>query len=430
MNEPPASGPLAGYTVLDISQMIAGPVACVLLSDMGAEVIKVEPIDGESTRHINEVVPRESPGFTLMNRGKRDIPVDLACPEGREIVRRLAARADVAVVGYRPDACAALGIDYESLASVNPRLVYVQNTAFGTRGPMAHLGGYDIVVQGLSGLLAINGAVDEAGQPKQIVPAIADFTTAVVIAWAVTAALLVRERTGQGQRIETSLLASGLLTLLGRFRYFEAMDAEPVQRFLESLARARAEDRSWPELLSLRQEARPFLAANIYYRTYATADSQLVVGCLNNPTRVAFLRVTGLDDPRIQDGRLNFDCALPDGGAALVAEAERVLRGRTTAEWLEVFGPAKIPAGPLRFPEELLHDEQVAANDYLVDLTHPLLGPYRTIAPVARMSDTPLAPRDTAPLFGEHTLDILRALGYTDAEASALVDKGIVVARA
>lgn len=425
-------GALAGYTVLDVTQMIAGPLGCALLADMGADVIKVEPIDGESTRHLAQLAPLESAGFVLYNRGKRGIPIDLRRPDGREILQRLAAHVDAAVVGYRPDVCERFGLTYEALAAENSRLVYLQNSAFGPRGPLAAQGGYDLIVQGLSGLLALNQAVDAAGQPRPIVPAIADYLTAVLIAWAVTAGLLERERSGSGQKLETSLLASALTGYLGRLRQFDAFDGEKTARFLERLDGLRAENRPWTEQLALSAEERATYA-NIYYRAYPTADSYLLVACLNNPTRLKLLQILGLSDPRMVDGRLDLttqpDEAMQARLAALVQEAERVVRSRSLAEWLRRCVENQIPAGPLSFPEEVFQDEQVLANDYLQAVNHPLLGRYLTVAPPVRMSKTPTAIRSTAPLFGEHTRAILAELGYDGPAVEKLIGAGVVAAR-
>jgi formyl-CoA transferase len=428
-------GPLAGYRVIDITQMIAGPVGCTLLSDMGAEVIKVEPIDGESTRHTASIVPLEGLAFVLMNRGKKSVPVNLRLPEGREVVHRLVRAADIVVVGYRPDVCLDFGLDYETLRAVNPEVIYLQNTAFGTAGPMALQGGYDLVVQGISGLIALNANVDEAGQPKQIVPAYADYLTAAYIALAVTTAVMVKERTGRGQRIDTSLLHSALYGALGRHRYVEAVDAGPREEFLAELRRLRAENRPWKEQLALRADAR-VVPANIYYRAYATADSYLMVACLNNPTRVKFLQLTGLEDFRMVNGRL--DVAIEPSKDTperrekldrLVRAAEAVVRSKTTSEWLRLFVAAKVPAGPLRFPEEVLEDEQVLANGYFQELEHPVYGAYQTVTPPVRMSLTPWSVRGTAPVFGQDTREVLAGLGYSEAEVASLVEKGALAVR-
>jgi formyl-CoA transferase len=424
-------GPLSGYRVLDITQMIAGPLGCELLSDMGAEVIKIEPIDGESTRHTAGVVPLEGLGFIMYNRGKRSIPVDLRTPEGREIVHRLVKTADVVVVGYRPDVCLQFGLDYDQLSPLNPRLVYLQNTAFGSKGPMAEQGGYDIVVQGLSGLMAVNQGVDEEGQPRQIVPAYADYLTAALIAWAVTAALMVRERTGEGQKVETSLLSSALMGQVGRLRYFDALDADNTQQFLDKIGDMRKQNRPWKEQLALRAER--LIPANIYYRAYPTADSYLIVACLNNPTRVKFLEITGLQDFRMVDGRL-ITAVDPSEDTperrerlrALVADAEAVIRARTTQQWLDVLTKAKIPAGPLRFPEEVFFDEQILANGYIERLEHPIAGAYRTVSPPVRMSKSPLSIQSTAPTFGQHTREVLAGIGYEAPEIDRLVERGVV----
>ena len=427
-------GPLAGYRVLDISQMIAGPVGCLLLADMGAEVIKVEPIDGESTRHFEQIVPHEAPAFILFNRGKRGIPLDLRLAEGREVLRRLVRGADAAVVGYRPDVCRRFGLDYETLAAINPRLVYLQNTAFGSKGPLAEQGGYDLIVQSLAGLLAVNQGLDAAGHPRPITPAIADFTTAALIAWAITGGLLARERMGTGQRIETSLLAGALLTELGQVRFFERTGAEALAQSLEQLQAWRAEGKPWAEQLTLRAESTRAAAGNIYYRAYATRDGYISVACLNNPTRVKFLEAVGLGDPRMEGGRLRV------GGQAseeerrllleLVVEAERLLRSRSSEEWLEVFFANHVPAGPLRFPEELFADEQVLANDYIVEVQHPAVGGYKTTAPPVRMEQTPLSIRASAPGFGEHTRAILSELGYDAEQAARLIELGAVACAA
>ena len=204
------SGPLNGVRVLEFTEIIAGPFAGMMLSDMGADVIKVEPPWGEPWRFAQEFAPTESRRFISLNRGKRSLPLDLTRPEGLEIVYKLVPSMDAVIINARPDVPAKLGIDYETLSALNPRLIYCDNTAFGRQGPHSHRPGYDLIVQAMTGLMASEEKVAD-GVPQPIVSsAVADFTTGVAIAWGVCAALYNRERTGKGQKIETTLLGTAL----------------------------------------------------------------------------------------------------------------------------------------------------------------------------------------------------------------------------
>jgi crotonobetainyl-CoA:carnitine CoA-transferase CaiB-like acyl-CoA transferase len=282
--------------------------------------------------------------------------------------------------------------------------------------------------------MAMNQGVDDEGQPRQIVPAYADFLTAAYIAWAITAAVLVKERTGEGQKVETSLLGSALSGAVGRLRFFDAVDAEPTEQFLTKLREMRQEQRPWKEQLALRAER--LVPANIYYRSYATADSYVVVACLNNPTRVKLLEIIGIEDERMIDGQLQTAVDptqdTPERRArlrAMVERSEAVFRTRTTAQWLELFVKGRIPAGPLRFPEEVFTDEQVLANGYLTALEHPAVGSYKTASPPLQMAKSQVAIQRTAPLFGQHTREVLREMGYDESHIEELVARGVVAAQ-
>ena len=202
-------GALEGVRVLEFSEAIAGPLAGMMLGDMGADVIKVEPPGGESGRHVVQSAA-DSRGFLALNRNKRDLSIDLKSAEGQAIIHRLAPTVDVVLVNFRPETATALRIDYETLQALNNRLIYAEITAVGRRGPSAHVSGYDVIVQAISGLMAAGGRSDEE-IPLPINPPVTDLTTGTVIAWAVCAALFARERTGVGQKLETSLLAAALL---------------------------------------------------------------------------------------------------------------------------------------------------------------------------------------------------------------------------
>ena len=204
-------GPLEGVKVLEFTEIIAGPLGGMLLADMGADIIKVEPPWGEPWRIIQQIIPNEGRQYMSLNRGKRCLTLNLKQPEAREVVYRLLPDMDVVLINARPDVPKSLGIDYETLSAMNPRLVYCSNTAFGTDGPWSLMPGYDIVAQGVTGLMTSEAKMKDDGTPEQIVSTpIADYSTGIAMAWGVSAALYHRERTGRGQKIEASLLGSAL----------------------------------------------------------------------------------------------------------------------------------------------------------------------------------------------------------------------------
>lgn len=427
----PASGPLAGVRVLDFSEIIAAPFSTMLLADMGADVIKLEPPEGEPWRHQASFMPDESRGFMSLNRGKRGIAVDLKTVEGQSIAHALARDADVAVLNYRPDVPARLGIDYATLSALNPRLIYAWNTAFGRRGPHAPRTGYDIVIQAMTGLMAGGGTTTDEGLPAPVGgTAVADFSTGLTLTWAICAALYARERTGLGQQVDTSMFGAVLSVLTSRIFTAEREDAAPRAALMEQVQAMRAEGRPYREVVETVTAAggRAVPAsANPYYRVYQTADDFLAVACLSQRLRQKFAAVVGLDDPRLT-GR-SFEQRSEESraiGRRLVQEAEAIFRTQTTAEWLARFGAAGIPAGPVRFAEELFDDEHVIANGLVVDLEHALAGPLRMVGPPVHMSGTPLRPQGASPVLGQHTDDVLRALGYDDTRIADLHARGIV----
>ena len=421
------AGPLAGVKVLEFSEIIAGPFGGMLLADMGAEVIKVEPPWGEAWRLNAQFMPLESKSFISLNRGKRSLPLDLTRPQARQIVHRLVPQTDVVLVNYRPDVPARLGIDYEALSAINPRLIYCATTAFGRFGPDSSRPGYDIIVQAMSGLMAGDGKV-VGGVPQQIsATALADFSTGISIAWAVCGALYARERTGVGQKVEAALLGTALGIQTSRFLWIEAVDAEPRREMLESLATMRAQGRSYEDVYGMYTQARsPTLGqGNIYYRTYQTRDSVIAVGSLSDPLRKKLLAVLGLSDIRFDPDYDPQSHQAKAFGSELTRKAEKLLRGRTTEEWLRVLDEAGVPAGPVRFTEELMEDPQVLANDLVVEQEHALAGRLKMVGPFIKMDQTPLQAQRPSPALGQHTDEILSALGYSPQEVQRLREEDV-----
>ena len=419
-------GPLDGVKVLEFSEIIAGPFGGMLLSDMGADVIKVEPPWGEPWRFAREFIPNESRTYIAVNRGKRSLPLDLTRAEGREIAYRLLPETDVVVVNARPDVPHKLGIDYETLSAINPRIVYCDITAFGRQGPQRHRPGYDIVTQAMTGLMAAEGKIDD-GVPLQIQSTpIADYSTGIVAAWAICAALYHRERTGVGQQVETSLLGTALGVQTGRFLHVAVVDNERVADFRDTIGKLRDRGATYDELQEQYRNKLSFFSGNkTYYRAYQAKDGVLAVGCLSDPLRQKLLNVLGLEDVRFQPGYESLSEEAEASDNALAKEAEAIFRERPLDEWLALLEEAGVPAGPVRFVEELLDDEHVIANDLVVEMEHSLAGKLKMVGPMVRMSETPVEAKRASPALGEHSAEILGNLGYSDQDIQRLKDEGV-----
>ena len=421
------SGALEGIRILEFSQIIAAPFCGMLLSDMGADVIKVEPPEGEPWRVFAQFIPLESKTYISLNRGKRSLPLDISKPEAQALVHRMIKDIDVVIVNYRPDVPAKYGIDYDTLSALNPRLIYCENTAFGRRGPDSYRPGYDIIIQAMSGLMSgINKTLN--GIPQVPALAAADFSTGITMAWSICAALFHRERTGKGQKVEASLLATALAIQTGRFMSVEAYDSQWMPAFLDNLNAARGRGADWDELIEVQNSARALGSAvgNIYYRTYKTADGYIAVGCLSASLRKKMAGALGLHDPRFEV--LNFD-PFDDSNKtqleALVAEAEALVASQSTEHWLKVLDSAGVPSGPVLFVEELLNHPQVLANDLVVEVDHSLAGPVRMVGPLVKMSESPTEVQGASPALGQHTDEILASFGYDAAAIAALRESGV-----
>lgn len=422
-----ASGPLDGIRVLEFTQIIAGPFGCQNLADMGAEVIKVEPPGGEPWRLFSQFMPGESKTFQSLNRGKKSLVLSMQEPDAQEIVHRLIPTIDVVVINYRPDVPAKLGIDYETLSRIRPNLIYVDNTAWGRRGPWALRPGYDIVAQAVSGLMIGEGKIDPAGAPLSITStAIADYGTGVAIAWSVCAALFHRERTGEGQMIETTLLNTALA-----FQGTAAMDLPAADALkyakMERVHALQQQHAPYSDLIAAYQMGNIARVGNIYYRCYATSDGAVAVGALSPALWAKVRAAVGTDFLGMADPAYNMtDPAYAEVARGRVAEVEETFRGKTTAEWLAILEQNGVPSGPLNFVDDMLSDPQVVANDIPVTLDHELSGPQTQVGPMVRMSRTPLAAQGPSPVLGKHTDEIVAGLGYSTEQRAALRARNVI----
>ena len=420
-------GPLNGIKIIEFTQIIAAPFGGMLLADMGAEIIKVEPLEGEPWRLHTEFIPKESKTFIGLNRGKKSLPLDLQSPEGLEIAQKLVADADVVIINARPDVPKNLGIDYETLSQINPKIIYCDNTAFGRRGPHGYRPGYDLIVQAMSGLLAADNKVVD-GVPQQVTAtAVADYTTGVAIAWGVSAALFSREKTGKGQKIDTTLLSTSLL-IQGGFMELEDHGKDEKDELVETLGALREAGLPYTSLLEQQQVYSPFNTAfRIYYTTYQTSNDVIAIACLSNRLRKKAADAIGVIDPRFSD---DFDPDDPDSIDAIESLSEQIksiLITKTCQEWLAIFDDAGVPAGPVRFIQELTDDEQVIANDMVVEVNHSLAGKVRMAGPMIQMSETPLEAKSASPALGEHTDQIMLELGYSEEEITDLRSRNITL---
>ena len=411
--------------VLDFSEYIAGPLAGQLLADLGADVTKVEPPHGDFWRHTAPVAPFESRGFMGVNKGKRSISLDLKHPGAKEVLHRLVRNADVVIANYRPGVAARIGVDYEALNAINPRIIYCENTAFGAKGPYADRAGFDLVSQAMTGIMSFEGA---GGLPHPIITTSpTDLAAGFFMAYGVAAALYQRERTGVGQRIETSLFASGLAIQYRPIFSIENIDRGPREELLASFARAREEGRRAEDVIKDHPSRHDALRrANPYYKVYETRDSYIALACLNNRLRRAAAAVLGVDDPRVEGDEFNVETLGADETLVLSELIKAIFTNKTTDEWVAEFDAAGVPCGAVRMTAELFDDPQVVEGELIVELEHALLGPVKMANSPLRMSAGETGSRMASPVLGQHTREVLAEAGYTAEEITVLESSRVV----
>jgi crotonobetainyl-CoA:carnitine CoA-transferase CaiB-like acyl-CoA transferase len=390
---------LDGVRVLDFTQVLAGPYATSFLGDFGADVIKVEPVGGEPFRTIDNLFAEGESGYYYgINRSKRAIELNLKHPGAAPIVERLVARSDVVVVSFRPAAVAKIGLDYETLSAINPRLVYCSLTAFGETGPLVDEPGMDIVVQALSGVMGLTGEADRL--PVKTGPSIADFTSAFHTVIAVLAGLRVRDRDGVGQHVSVNLL-DGQIAMLANFitPYFHTK--EPIQRA----------GGGHPQVVP--------------YQVFAAADGPMVVACLNDTFWAPLCRGIGRED-LIDDPRFSTNPARNAHRAELIPLLGGMFAARSRAAWLAQLRANGVPCAPVNELHEALAEPQVVHNGALVELEHPDQGRYTVPNNPIKMSRTPPRAHGYVPRVGEHTCAVLRELDLDDRDIAQLAELGVI----
>ncbi|MCE2542248.1 MAG: CoA transferase [Acidobacteria bacterium] len=390
---------LNGIRVLDVTQVMAGPYCAMLLCDLGADVIKVEaPPGGDASRRMAGARGSDSPAFNAVNRGKRSIVIDMKTAAGREIVLRLAGGADVLIENARPGVMARRGLGYDDLKAANPALIYASISGYGQTGPHGARGGFDLVAQGVSGIMSVTG--EPGGAPVKAGIPLTDLGAGLFAASGILAALHYRTRTGEGQHVDTSLVEAGVaLSVWEATEYFSS-------------------GRAPQPMGSAHRMSAP-------YQAVACADGYVTIGAANDRLFERLCRLLGhpewTSDPDYAD-----DTARVANRQALAELIEVVTRTRARAHWLALFEEHGVPCGPINTYAEVFQDEQISARDMVLETDHPTLGRLRTLGSPLKMSRTPPRPGRPAPLLGQHTDEVLREAGYAPGDLTALRTAGVI----
>jgi crotonobetainyl-CoA:carnitine CoA-transferase CaiB-like acyl-CoA transferase len=389
---------LDGITVLDATQVMAGPYCAMLLADMGARVIKVEPPAGDSSRLMAGTRGNDSPAFNAVNRGKLGIVLDLQQQQAREVFIHLSRAADILVENFRPGVMARMALDYDALSRENPRLIYASVSGHGQTGPWAAKGGFDLIAQGLSGLMSVTGHPGEA--PAKVGVPITDLAAGMFALIGVLGALHHRAQSGRGQHVDTSLVEAGLALSVWEATHYFTTGQVPGP--IGSAHRLTAP-----------------------YQAFRCADGYVTIGGANDRNFTKIARVLGHPE-WLTDDRFATNHERVQNQAALASLIEAVTRAEPRAFWIDEFERAGVPSGPILDYEDALTTPQAIAREMTVDVEHPTLGRLRTLGTPIKMSETPLNPKKRAPLLGEHTDAVLGAAGYSDNEIEHLRTTGAV----
>ncbi|MFT5173424.1 MAG: crotonobetainyl-CoA:carnitine CoA-transferase CaiB-like acyl-CoA transferase [Gammaproteobacteria bacterium] len=395
-----AQGPLAGVKVLDVTMNLAGPAAAMHLADFGADVIKVErPGSGDDTRRFVPAFKGESSAFMMINRNKRGIAIDLKSEQGKEVFRTLVKGSDVLVENFLRDTMNRLGLGYQALTEIHPGLIYCGISGFGRSGPYSHLGGVDLIAQGMSGLMSTTG--NGPGHPPLKTGApICDVMTGMFGAMGVLAALYHRKLTGEGQFVDTSLFESGIAATFHQSAQYVGTGEAPV-------ARGNVHPLSGP------------------YEVFQTRDGWMTVAAGNDERWSRLARLLGreelIDDPRF--ARTPQRMANLDAVRDIIAP---YFLEKTRAEWMPLMENAAIPAGPILDTAEMHADEQARFRNMIVEVEHSSVGKIDTLGPAVKLSKSPTSVRRAAPRLGEHSTEILADFGYTEAQINELLRAGVI----
>jgi crotonobetainyl-CoA:carnitine CoA-transferase CaiB-like acyl-CoA transferase len=396
-------GPLTGLKVVDLTHVMAGPTCTLMLADMGAEVIKIEKTPkGDDTRYsVPPKIGDEAASFLMMNRNKRGVVIDLKTKGGAEILRRLIAKADVLVENFAPGVLERLGFGYEAMHKEFPGLIYCSLSGFGRTGPYQERRGFDLVAQAMSGIMSFTGERPD-GPPVKCGAPLSDITAGILAALGILAAYTNKLKTGQGQWVETSLYEAAL-----------------VQTY-------------WQSAIALATGVAPKAMGSAHplnapYQAFEAADGWIVVGGANQKHWGLMLEAMGLSE-LAQDSRFATGADRMAHLKELDAELSKRYREKPSQYWLDELDKRGVPCGPVRNMLQALSDPQTLARDMVVEVEHATLGPVKTMGLPIKFSETPGKVRTGAPLYGQHTREVLREYGFDEQQIRQLEEEGAVVA--
>jgi crotonobetainyl-CoA:carnitine CoA-transferase CaiB-like acyl-CoA transferase len=392
--------PLEGVTVLDFTTFVAGPYCSMILGDLGANVIKVENMpDGDTSRGLDPLIKGESYCFSVVNRNKCSLAVDMKQPEGKRVVMALAAKADIVIENFRPGVVDRLGIDYETVRQINPTVVYCSLSGFGQTGPYRAKGGYDIIAQGMSGIMMMTGQPGD--RPAKVGLSMNDIASGVTGLYAILGAYVSRLRWNTGQYVETSLLEAGLAWSFWEVAAFFGSGEVPAP------------------MGTRHRRTAP-------YQAYRTSDGYVTVGANTQKAWVSFCIEVALHPEWATDARFLTNTLRVRNADALETLIEEVFGRKTTAHWVEQLDAAGIPGGPVYGFDQALADPHIKARKLVVESEHPIMGRIKAFGSPVKSSGEFAEIRRPAPWLGQHTAEILRSLGRTDDEIERLFADGVV----
>ena len=394
-------GPIHGVKVLELAQIMAGPTCGLMLADLGAEVIKIEKIPGgdDTRRFLPPDVNGEAAAFMMMNRNKRGMALDLKTKEGVEVFKRLVKQADVVVENFRKGTLEKLGVGYEELKKINPKIILCEISGYGRTGPYADKGGFDLIAQGMSGLMSITG--ESKGKPPMKVGApVTDITAGILAATGVLAALVSRATTGVGQRVDTSLYEAGIV-----HTYWQSAIASATGIAPGPLG-----------------SAHPLTAP---YQAFQTKDKWITVGASNQNTWLKLIDALGVKELQ-ENEKFNSNANRMKNVTELTELLKKELAKKTSAEWLKLFDEKGLPCGPINTVTEMFEDPQTIERKMIVDVKNTKAGSFKAIGMPIKFSETKVEDTKESPTFGQHTKQILLDHGFKSEEIDSLMKQGVV----